>query len=162
MNEIRILRPDSIDPLILKIEKESFDFPWRTDVPFRRYLSKDQFFVIYFNGSLAGYLLIAFVNDEISIVKMAIDSEYQGLGLAKELLNKAHEIGQAKNAKSIVLSVRKSNAKAIRFYKKYGFTQVKEICDYYKKTNHESALKMKFAIAPQDIHDGKISSFSNS
>ncbi|WP_423801834.1 GNAT family N-acetyltransferase [Neobacillus sp. SAB-20_R2A] len=90
-----------------------------------------QFFFIYFNNDVAGYLKVN-INDaqseemgeeSLEVERIYIKKEFQKHGLGKDLLNKALEIAMERNKKKIWLGVWEKNENAIAFYKKMGFVQ---------------------------------------
>ncbi|MCV9888745.1 GNAT family N-acetyltransferase [Metabacillus halosaccharovorans] len=90
-----------------------------------------QFFFIYFNDEVAGYLKIN-INDaqseemgdeSLEIERIYIKKEFQKHGLGKYLLNKAVELAMECNKEKIWLGVWENNENAIGFYKKMGFAQ---------------------------------------
>jgi diamine N-acetyltransferase len=91
-----------------------------------------QFFFIYFNNEVAGYLKVNTDDDQseemgdesLEIERIYIKIEFQKHGLGKYLLNKAMEIAMECNKKKIWLGVWEKNENAIAFYKKMGFVQI--------------------------------------
>lgn len=90
-----------------------------------------QFFFIYLNDEVAGYLKIN-INDaqseemgdeSLEIERIYIKKEFQKHGLGKYLLNKAIELAMECNKRKIWLGVWENNENAIGFYKKMGFVQ---------------------------------------
>ena len=61
------------------------------------------------------------------ITQIGIKTEAQSLGIGKKLINIAYSICKEKEMKTIMLEVRKSNDKAIEFYRKQGFETSSEI-----------------------------------
>ncbi|OCA90453.1 GNAT family acetyltransferase [Bacillus sp. FJAT-27225] len=96
-------------------------------------LSNDfsQFFFIYFNNELAGYLKVNtdeaqsedMGSESLEIERIYIKNAFQKHGLGKYLFNRALEIAAELNKKTIWLGVWERNEKAIAFYKKLGFVQ---------------------------------------
>jgi diamine N-acetyltransferase len=90
-----------------------------------------QFFFVYFNHEIAGYLKIntndaqseEMGDDSLEIERIYIINKFQKHGLGKYLLNKAMEITLERNKKIIWLGVWEKNENAIAFYKKMGFVQ---------------------------------------
>lgn len=90
-----------------------------------------EFFFIYFNEELAGYLKVnmnnaqseKMGNESLEIERVYIKNSSQKHGLGKYLLNKAMEIAMEHNKKKIWLGVWEKNENAIAFYKKMGFVQ---------------------------------------
>ena len=93
--------------------------------------NSSQFFFVYFNKDVAGYLKVN-TNDaqsedmgdeSLEIERIYIKSGFQKQGLGKYLLNKAIEMATNRNKKRIWLGVWEKNENAIAFYKKMGFVQ---------------------------------------
>jgi diamine N-acetyltransferase len=90
-----------------------------------------QFFFVYFNHEVAGYLKVNTgdsqsedMGDEtLEIERIYIKNQFQKHGLGKYLLNKAMEVAMEGNKKKIWLGVWEKNENAIAFYKKMGFVQ---------------------------------------
>jgi diamine N-acetyltransferase len=90
-----------------------------------------QFFFVYFNNEVAGYLKIntkdaqseEMGEESLEIERIYIKNKFQKHGLGKYLLNKALEIAMELNKTKIWLGVWEKNENAIAFYKKMGFVQ---------------------------------------
>ncbi|QUW20489.1 GNAT family N-acetyltransferase [Sporosarcina sp. Marseille-Q4063] len=82
-----------------------------------------QFYFVYFNHEVAGYLKVNTNDDSLEIERIYIKNNFQKHGLGKVLLNKAIEISMELNKKKIWLGVWEKNENAIAFYKKMGFEQ---------------------------------------
>ncbi|MBW8351299.1 GNAT family N-acetyltransferase [Bacillus sp. IITD106] len=93
--------------------------------------SSSQFFFVYSNNELAGYLKVniddaqsEIMGDEsLEIERIYIRNTFKKQGLGKVLLNKAVETAMEQNKKKIWLGVWEKNENAIAFYKKQGFVQ---------------------------------------
>jgi len=84
---------------------------------------------------VCGYLMVLDSIDVYEILAIATVEEYRNKGIAQELLNKI-------KTKDIFLEVRKSNEKAINFYKKNNFKQISIRKGYYSDPT-EDAIIMK-------------------
>ena len=90
-----------------------------------------QFFFVYFNNEVAGYLKVNTtdaqseeIGDEsLEIERIYVRNRFQKNGLGKYLFNEALEIAMDLNKKKIWLGVWEKNENAIAFYKKIGFDQ---------------------------------------
>lgn len=93
--------------------------------------SFSQFFFVYFNYEVAGYLKVntndaqseEMGDDSLEIERIYIKNKFQKHGLGKYLFNKAMEVAEDLNKKKIWLGVWEKNENAIAFYKKMGFVQ---------------------------------------
>ncbi len=90
-----------------------------------------QFFFVYFDNELAGYLKIntndaqteQMGSESLEIERIYIREKFQKFGLGKCLINKAEEIAKESSKKKVWLGVWEKNENAIGFYKKMGFVQ---------------------------------------
>jgi diamine N-acetyltransferase len=93
--------------------------------------SSSQFFFVYINDEIAGYLKInsddaqseEMGKESLEIERIYIRNKFQKHGLGKLLLNKAMEVAMEGNKKKIWLGVWEKNETAIAFYKKMEFFQ---------------------------------------
>ncbi|WP_078544847.1 GNAT family N-acetyltransferase [Litchfieldia alkalitelluris] len=93
--------------------------------------SSSQFFFVYFNHEVAGYLKVntneaqseAMGDESLEIERIYIKREFQKHGLGKHLFNKALEIAKEHNKQKIWLGVWEKNQNAIAFYEKMAFVQ---------------------------------------
>jgi len=87
---------------------------------------------------VCGYLMVLDSIDVYEILAIATVEEYRNKGIAQELLDKI-------KTKDIFLEVRKSNEKAINFYKKNNFKQISIRKGYYSDPT-EDAIIMKMEV----------------
>ena len=92
-------------------------------------------YVYLIDEKVCGYLMILDSIDVYEILAIATVEEYRNKGIAQELLDKI-------KTKDIFLEVRKSNEKAINFYKKNNFKQISIRKGYYSDPT-EDAIIMK-------------------
>ena len=89
------------------------------------------FFFVYFNQEVAGYLKINFDeaqseamgDNSLEVERIYVRKKFQKHGFGKQLLNKAMEIAMEQKKKKIWLGVWEENENAIAFYQKIGFFQ---------------------------------------
>lgn len=90
-----------------------------------------EFYFIYSNKEIAGYLKIntnnaqteIMGNDSLEIERIYIRKKFHKQGLGKYLINKAIEISIKRNKEKIWLGVWEKNENAITFYKRMEFVQ---------------------------------------
>lgn len=93
--------------------------------------SSSQFFFVYINDEIAGYLKInsddaqseEMGKESLEVERIYIRNKFQKHGLGKLLLKKAMEVAREGNKKNIWLGVWEKNETAIAFYKKMEFVQ---------------------------------------
>ncbi|SEM85611.1 Ribosomal protein S18 acetylase RimI [Terribacillus saccharophilus] len=93
--------------------------------------TSSQFFFIYLNEELAGYLKVntddaqteEMNDDSLEIERIYVRSKFQKQGLGKYLMNKAIELATESRKNVIWLGVWEKNQNAIAFYSKNGFVK---------------------------------------
>lgn len=91
----------------------------------------------YIDGEVKGFIQVLNLYETLEIVDIAVDKDYQRMGIGKSLLDYAVEKFRPSH---ILLEVRSSNEQAINFYKKEGFTEIRRIPNYY---DGEDAIVME-------------------
>lgn len=71
-----------------------------------------------------GYIIFWIVEETMEIHNIAVKGEFKRRGLGSRLMDFLLETASEEKVAEIFLEVRKSNAEAIKFYKKYNFKQV--------------------------------------
>jgi diamine N-acetyltransferase len=90
-----------------------------------------QFFFVYFNHEIAGYLKInindaqteKMSDDSLEIERIYVKRKFQKQGLGKYLFKKAIEVAMEQKKAKIWLGVWEKNENAIAFYERLGFVQ---------------------------------------
>ena len=95
-------------------------------------------YVYLIEDKVCGYLMVLDSIDVYEILAIATIEEYRNKGFAQELLDKI-------KTKDIFLEVRKSNERAINFYKKNNFKQISIRKGYYSDPT-EDAIIMKMEV----------------
>ncbi len=102
---------------------------------------KNLFYVAKIENNLIGYILILFPRGEYArIYSLAIDFNFKSLGIASKLLSCSLQKIKEKNKKGVVLEVKIDNTPAINLYKKFNFSEVKILKNYYENID---GVKMK-------------------
>ena len=128
---------------ILKIEKESFDKPWRKDHfvnDLNNCSTKNWVFIK--NFKVVGYLFGMYVMDEYHIHNIAVDKFYRRLGIAKNLFSNIINFSENQKVNSIFLEVNAINLSARNLYENIGFVEYGERANYYGKNNSAILYKM--------------------
>lgn len=133
---------------ILEIENSCFIDPWKKeDILYEMHSNPyANFWVIELSNEALGLKqVVGFCDfwitfDSATICQIAVHPELQRMHIGSELMDEVIKELIIHRVRTMTLEVRKSNEKAINFYKKYGFTisHVKE--KYY--INGEDALYM--------------------
>ena len=141
----------SIEPMrlgdlddVMEIEKLSFKSPWSGQV-FLEEMARDWALVDVVRD-LARRRAVAFGNywqvaDEVHLLNLATHPEARRAGHASRMLAHIVAFGRAQGCRLITLEVRRSNAAALRLYRRYGFRAVGVRPNYYAE-DQEDAIVM--------------------
>lgn len=98
---------------------------------------------LLYQGVVAGYFYAQNVVGEVTLLNIAIASEFQGQGLGRKLLQFLIEYTEIQDGESIWLEVRVSNVAAQALYHSLGFNEIDRRVDYYPTVNgKEDAIIM--------------------
>ena len=122
---------------IFNLEKDIFKNSAFSKESIENLVKADNSFIYAYliDEKVCGYLMVLDSIDVYEILAIATVEEYRNKGIAQELLDKI-------KTKDIFLEVRKSNEKAINFYKKNNFKQISIRKGYYSDPT-EDAIIMK-------------------
>ena len=126
---------------ISHIEQQVTPHPWR-ESQFVDSHAKHRCLVLENEDSVIGYAIYHIVVGEAEILNFAIDSNFQGKGYGRQLLE--HIIAVVtQQAKRFFLEVRASNDTAIQLYESVGFVEVCLRRNYYQTASgSEDAILM--------------------
>ncbi len=139
----RLVYPDL--PQVIAIERRVFPTPWSLAM-FVLELSKQSGICLAATVAsgpgrrLVGYLICSRYETVWHVMNIAVDSDYQGIGVASALLAELYERVGDDEAR-YTLEVRRSNLLAIRLYEREGFRAAGLRRRYYQD-NGEDALVM--------------------
>ena len=103
--------------------------------------------VLEVGGELAGFVVVAAILDEASILNVAVKPSLQRRGMAVALLHAAFATMREAGRARCLLEVRESNAAAIRLYEKCGFRIDGIRRNYYPSpSGREDALLMSLQL----------------
>ncbi|HWP31301.1 MAG TPA: ribosomal protein S18-alanine N-acetyltransferase [Fimbriimonadales bacterium] len=128
-------------PRVHEIEEKTNPTPWSLR-SFRSELDNPQasYFVVIAKDEIVGFAGYWRVIDEAHITTIAVDPNYQGMGIGKKLL--AHLLNDAKEKglRCATLEVRASNSRAIALYEKFGFVRCATRKRYYSHNNEDAVV----------------------
>ncbi|MEW6006964.1 MAG: ribosomal protein S18-alanine N-acetyltransferase [bacterium] len=124
---------------VLEIENLSFKDPW-TKGMFEEEMKNGNFYVAKEGEKIIGYGGFSIVEDEVSLVNLAIHPLSRRRGIGSLLLLHLMEMAKVKKGKMMFLEVRRSNISAISFYHKHNFKETGVRKGYYE--DREDAIVM--------------------
>ncbi len=124
---------------VMAIERDAFSDPWDRDA-FRSDIDSPHVIalVVRIGGHCAGYLNCIALDDYGYIANIAVDGRHRSQGWGRKLLEELKQRLLAKGIDQMVLDVRTSNDRALRFYEKYGFTMVTRRKGFYTSPPEDS------------------------
>lgn len=128
---------------VVRIEYEAFDDPYPVGILLQLYNAGAGFLVAQVAQTIVGYVIFWIKEGQGHIIVIAVDSNYQDMKVGSLLLEKTCFIFKRNNINTVFLEVRKSNIRAINFYKRNGFVKINEEDDYYN--DGESAIIMQYS-----------------
>jgi ribosomal-protein-alanine N-acetyltransferase len=134
-------------PMLIEIEGDVNPAPWK-EISFIGGLEAGHIgLVSEQDGGVQGFAILSIVDDEASLLNIAVKPEFQSLGIGYKLLQALVEIGKREGVSRFILEVRESNTKAISFYEKAGFCFIARRKAYYSvPEGREDALIYQFEL----------------
>lgn len=105
---------------------------------FRYHILKNNLYIFEKDEKIVGYILWLERKNYYRLYSLAVDSSFQGLGIASKLLEYSFEKLRNKN---FSLEVKTKNIKAIKLYEKYQFKIKKVLKDYYEDSDGYLMIK---------------------
>jgi ribosomal-protein-alanine N-acetyltransferase len=142
------IRPAELNdlPSILKIEQQSPLAAHWTVEQYKTVLNSSVILVAEQDGKLCGFLCATAIADDCEIENIAVASDFQGRGIADELVRSLVQRVESTSASAILLEVRESNQPARRLYEKHGFREEGRRRAYYNHPLDDAILyALRFA-----------------
>ncbi len=144
-DELLQLRPMQESDLgqLMPIELRAYPYPWTHGI-FSDCLRHNYHCLLHEQNSIIiAYSVISVAVEEMHLLNLTVNPDYQGTGLGKRLLNTMEMVGRGLDAKECFLEVRPSNKAAINLYISQGFNEIGLRKDYYPaKQGREDAVVM--------------------
>jgi ribosomal-protein-alanine N-acetyltransferase len=141
--EIEAMRLGDLDS-VMEIEKGSFRSPWSAQV-FLEEMSRDWAHVDVLRdraGTAVAFVNYWLVADEVHLLNIASHPERRRQGHASRLLAHIIAIGRDRACRVITLEVRRSNAAALRLYRRFGFRAVGIRPNYYAEDQEDAVVML--------------------
>ena len=155
---IKFAESGQLDEL-LNIESRCFQFDRISRRSFKRFIKPGahQLIVLMQKQVVAGYALILYRagTNLARLYSIAVLPEYQGKGYSRLLLTRAEELTLEKYCVFLRLEVDVNNATAISLYKKYGYTLIDSIPQYYANGADAIRMEKRIHLVPGNKHSVK-------
>ncbi len=137
---IRRLQEEDVEALA-QIEEASFSMPWSAqdfhDLLFRKYCL---YVVAEVDGEVAGCAGLTNICNEGNIDNVVVAERFRRRGVAKQMLTKLIEMGEAQGIEAFTLEVRVSNTNAICLYEQFGFVSEGIRPNFYEKPIEDAMI----------------------
>jgi ribosomal-protein-alanine N-acetyltransferase len=111
---------------------------WRQEITM---LDTRHYIVAESGGNVVGHAGIMYVLNEGHVTTVAVDPQWQGRGIATQLVSALCRHALTRKTSALTLEVRVSNDRAISLYRRFGFAPAGVRKNYYSEIN-EDALVM--------------------
>jgi ribosomal protein S18 acetylase RimI-like enzyme len=142
----RILSHDPAVINVKKLDAEQFPTPWSNESWAHLNWDHHLLFIAEIEGTLVGFCLFSFIegDDSAHLLKICLDSSHRGSGIADHFwLKIIHEL-KTLGGRSVYLEVEAQNVRAIHFYRKNHFKQLRTIKGFY--SSGSDALTMSLTL----------------
>ncbi|MBE0457041.1 MAG: ribosomal protein S18-alanine N-acetyltransferase [Pseudoalteromonas prydzensis] len=136
----------SIDAL-MAIENACHSHPWALNT-MQSCLAGRYFNLAAFKAEqMVGFYIGEKAGPDFTLMDICVAPQFQGQGIAKQLLNAFISYGEQHSAENLFLEVRETNTRAIALYEQAGFTEMSVRKNYYPsddpaKNGYEDAILM--------------------
>lgn len=124
---------------VLQIEDQVYPRPWthRTFVSELTEMRNGSryYMVAYVDDVMVGYAGLMFAGDDAHITNIAVDPEWQGRGVATEMMLDLAFLAHDRGCDAMTLEVRHTNNAAQQLYRRFGFVPAGVRKRYYENTD---------------------------
>ena len=124
---------------VLQIEDQVYPRPWthRTFVSELAAMRNGSryYMVAYVDDIMVGYAGLMFSGEDAHITNIAVDPEWQGRGVATEMMLDLALLAHDRGCEAMTLEVRHTNTSAQQLYRRFGFVPAGVRKRYYENTD---------------------------
>ncbi|NVM54487.1 MAG: GNAT family N-acetyltransferase [Candidatus Helarchaeota archaeon] len=133
--KIRQYRPDDKEK-VHSINHISLEISFRYFYDVFHEKEPELFLVAEYKGEIVGFILVKNgmnlgESSTALIYAIAVSPQYRSLGIGTQLVKAIMKVLQEKHIKKFFLHVRTANKRAVKFYERLGFTEIKKIEKFY-------------------------------
>lgn len=101
-----------------------------------------EYYLAFDNQFVIGYAAFQRMFEESELLNLAVNPNYQRMGIGKKLLQRALHDQAEEQVEKIFLEVREANHCARNFYLKNGFKEIGRRKSYYHNPNEDAVIMM--------------------
>ena len=135
-------------PDVLRVENAAYTHPWVEHNFTDSIRSGYQAQLLVAGGQLLGYFVAMRGVDEVHLLNITVDPQYQGQGWARVMLDALAIWARGQGAQWLWLEVRVGNSRALGVYEAFGYRRVGQRKNYYPAPGgqREDALVMSLKL----------------
>lgn len=118
-------------PVIVDIERRSYQFPWTEGIFIDCLRHGYSAWVFEMDRRIVGYGVMSLAVQECHILNLCVDPDCRGQGKGRQLLEQLLMTARARNADTAFLEVRVTNIQALSLYFSEGFNEIGIRRNYY-------------------------------
>lgn len=132
---------------VVAIERRAYGHPWTRGNFADSLRSGYQAQLLIVGDTVIGYFVAMQGVDEVHLLNITVDPDYQGQGWGRVLLDALALWARTQHAQWLWLEVRTSNKRAQQVYQRYGYRKVGERRNYYPAEHgREDAIVMSYKL----------------
>ncbi len=142
-----MIRRDMSD--VLRIESESFEFPWAED-DFVRCLRQRNCIgmVAEYDDRVVGFMIYELHKNRLHVLNFAVHPDFRRHGVGGQMVAKLISKLSSKRRTHILLEVRETNLRAQQFFRSLNFRAISVLRDFYEDAT-EDAYLMQYRYQPE-------------
>lgn len=126
---------------VLRIENESFEFPWGEDDFIRCLRNRNVIGMVADVGEqVAGFNIYELHRSRLHVLNFAVDHAYRRRGVGSQMVRKLVSKLSPQRRNRIMLEVRETNLDAQLFFRGLGFRAVSLLRDFYADSTEDAYL----------------------
>lgn len=139
-----IVMPEVYEGLVKPEHIKSFLYKYQRVEAITKQVNEDnyQYYLIYLDGKLTGYVGIQLHTDHIHLSKLYVLKEFRGNKLGKAALDHIERVAQVQGLSYIDLYVHIGNTGSVEVYKKMGYVIAETLVNQYGEGYDEKEYRM--------------------
>jgi len=129
---------------VVQIETETFSTPWQKET-FSSLFDRSGVELLVMDDAedgVIGYAVLWCILDQAELANLAVTSKRRGRELGRHLIGHVLEVARGRGVTKMFLEVRVSNGRAAEIYRRFGFTDVGLLRDYYDDPQEDARIMM--------------------
>ena len=145
---LEAITPQDLDK-ILSIDRKAFKRPWHRKSFLEELVCENAYSYavrsqrVDQRSEIIAYVFLRVLVTEMHILRIAVATEFQAMGVATWLLQQCFSLAKHKKVYSVYIEVRPSNETAIALYRKSGFQLLGRRPAYYPETGEDALVMVK-------------------